>query len=94
MIRFKCDVFPVQPNGTFIGKEVSGNGIEQGGFAGAVGTEDRNIISFFHMEGNTVQRFLLIHTAGIKDLGDCINFQHITALPFFPWLCSLSSLSG
>ena len=51
-----------------LGYEAAGNGVEQGGFARAVGAYYSNEIALFHIEGEVVEHQLLVWRAGVEGL--------------------------
>ena len=54
VLRRKGDVLPAQQNAALIGNKAAGDGIEQGGFARAVGAHDGGKISGFHLQAHPI----------------------------------------
>ncbi len=78
------DVLPVQGDVSLIGEEISGNGVEHGGLAGAVGAHDGGEITRLQLQGQVVQCLLLVDSARVEGLGQVIQLQHVNAPPFLP----------
>ncbi len=75
------DVLPAQLDAALVGDEAAGDGIEQGGFARAVGADDGGEVPRFHLQADAVQRHLLVDGAGVKGLVQILQFQHFHLRP-------------
>ena len=76
VFRFKGDVLPAQKDATLIRDEAAGDGIEQGGFARAVGAHDGGKIACFHVQADPVQRHFFVDGAGVEGLVQVIQLKH------------------
>ena len=84
IVRQAGDVLTVQTNVAAVYRERTGNGVEQGGFARAVGAENGDEIAFFQVQTQVCQCLFLVDGAGVEGFGNVGNFQHLTSLPL-PW---------
>ena len=76
VLRRKGHVLPAQQNAALVGDKAAGDGVEQGGFARAVGTHDGGKISGFHLQAHPIQRHLFVDGAGVKGLVQVVQLQH------------------
>ena len=76
VLRRKGDVLPAQQNAALVGDKAAGNGIEQGGFARAVGAHNSGKISGFHLQAHAGKRHLFVDGAGVKGLVQVVQLQH------------------
>ena len=68
VLRHEGDVTACHGYGAAIGYEAAGNGVEQGGFARAVGAYYGDEIALFHIEGEVVEHQLLVWRARVEGL--------------------------
>ena len=76
VLRRKGDVLPAQQNAALVGDKAAGDGVEQGGFARAVGAHDGGKISGLHLQAYPIQRHLFVDGAGVKGLVQVVQLQH------------------
>ena len=81
VLRRKRDVLPAQRNAAFIRNEAAGDGVEEGGFTGAVGAHDGGEIPRFHRKTDAVQSHFFIDGAGVERLVEVLQFQHFHLRP-------------
>src|SRR5699024_3111543 len=60
------DVLPAQDDAALVGDEPAGDGVEQGGFARAVGAHDGGEIALFQRQVDAVQRYLFVNGARVE----------------------------
>ena len=82
VVRQLCDIPAVQRNRAAVRQKGSRDGVEQGGFARAVGAEDGDEIARVQMERQILQRLFLIDRAGVKGQTDVVQLQHLDFPPF------------
>ena len=75
-IRLEGHIHPIQQNAAGIRNKAACNGIEQGGFARAVGTHNGSELAAFHMQIDIGQRFFLVHRTGVKGHTDMVQIKH------------------
>ena len=75
-IRLEGHIHPIQQNTAGIRNKAACNGIEQGGFARAVGTHNGSELAAFHMQIDIGQRFFLVHRTGVKSHTDMVQIKH------------------
>ena len=76
VVRHHRDVLAIQGDGTGIGDELPGDGIEQRGFARTVGAHDGGEIPFLQMEVHVLQRHLLVDGTGVEGLAHTLQIKH------------------
>ena len=76
VLGLKGDILPVQHNGPPVREKHPGDGVEQGGLTRAVGAHHGDEVPGGQVEGNPVQRLLLIDGAGVEGLGNIVQLQH------------------
>ena len=81
VFRRKRDVLPAQINAAFIRNEAAGDGVEEGGFTGAVGAHDGGKIACFHLQAHPVEGHFFIDGAGVERLVEVLQFQHFHLRP-------------
>ena len=54
VLRRKGDVLSAQQNAALVGDKAAGDGIEQGGFARAVGAHDGGKVSGLHLQAHPI----------------------------------------
>ena len=86
IVRQPGDVHSVQNHLAGIRLKGSGDGVEHGGFACAVGAENGDEVPGGQMEAQIVQGPLFIHGAGGKGFGDVVQSQHFALPPFLIWM--------
>ena len=82
VFRQKGHIVTAYGDGACIHVKAAGDGVEQGGLACAVGTDHRDKFSLVQMERQVRDGLFLIDGAGIEGLGDALNVQHVSSLPF------------
>ena len=80
VLREEGDVFSVQRNRTFIHIESAGNGIEQGGLASTVGTDNGGKVSGIQMKGQAGNGGFGIDGSEVKGFGNMFQVQHFNCL--------------
>ena len=86
VLRLKSDVLSAQNDAALVGDEPAGNGIEQGGFACAVGADDGGKVARFHVQADPVQRHFFVDRAGVEGLVQIVQLKHFH-LTFPPCRC-------
>ena len=76
VLRRKGDVLSAQQNAALVGDKAAGDGVEQGGFARAIGAHDGGKISGLHLQAYAVQCHLFVDGAGVKGLVQVVQLQH------------------
>ena len=66
MFCHKCHINAGQFNTSFIGEESAANGIEEGRLSGTIGTDNRDEITGFYMQGKVIQCRFGIRCTGIE----------------------------
>ena len=82
VLRQKGDVRAAQGNAAGIHIKAAADGVEQGGLSRAVGADDRDELPLFQMEGQVRDGLFLVDGAGVEGLGNMLNVQHVSFLPF------------
>ena len=72
----KGDIFARQRDGAGVGDELARNGVEQRGFARAVGADDGGKVTVVEVKVHAFQRDLLIDGAGVERFADVFQFKH------------------
>ena len=72
----KGDVLIAQCDAALVGDEAAGDGVEQGGFARAVGAHDGGKVPGFHVQADTVQGHFFIDRAGVESLVQIVQLKH------------------
>ncbi len=70
------DVDSINFNAAFVHQPGAGNGIEQGGFSGAVAADDGHKIAVVQREAHIPQGTFFIDGAGIERFGNVPDFKH------------------
>ena len=83
MLRLKGDVLSAQQDAALIRDKAAGDGVEQGGFARAVGAHDGGKIPGLHVQADAVQCYFFIDRAGVEGLVQVVQLKHfhLTAPP-------------
>ena len=76
VLRRKGDVLSAQQNAALVGNKAAGDGVEQGGFARAVGAHDGGKVPGFHVQADTVQGHFFIDRAGVESLVQIVQLKH------------------
>ena len=76
IFRREGDVLAAQRDAALVGDEAAGDGIEEGGFARAVGADDGGEVSRFHGQADAVQGHFLVDGAGVEGLVQVTKFEH------------------
>ena len=77
VFRRKGDVLIAQRDAALVGDETAGDGVEEGGFARAVGADDGGEVSRFHRQADTVQGDLFVDGAGVEGLVQTAKLKHL-----------------
>ncbi len=80
MLLLIGDVISVQLDVSAVHVKTPGDGVEQGGFAGAVAADDGGKITVVEPEREPGEGFLFIHSSFVENLGDRNDIEH----QFFP----------
>ena len=76
VLRLKGDILSAQQNAALVGDEAAGDGVEQGGFARAIGAHDGGKVPGFHVQAHSVQSHLFVHGTGVEGLMQVVQLQH------------------
>ena len=71
-----CDVDSVNENVAFIRIKNACNAVHQSRFAGTVGTDNGDKVSFFERQVHTAKRLFLIRRVGEESLMEMSNLKH------------------
>ena len=81
MLAQAGDVHVVDQDLALVHRPHTGNGIQHGGFACAVATDDGNEITFVQLQVQAVQGGFLVHRACIEGFGNILDLKHFLRPP-------------
>ena len=82
ILRLEGDVLAVQVNISAVGEKAAADGVEQSGFARAVGADDGDEVTGVQVQAQVPQGYLFVDGAGVEGFGDVVDLQHVSGPPF------------